>query len=153
LSLVGLPLAVAAVSDITGVSQTELANLVATLNNANVPPAQMVEVIRYAPPALIIDNGQPFMQYVQQQTAQGVTGLALVPVVVQQLQTYYPAQTQITVNASPTPSYQNFVPPVVMTRVEEVRVHPHGGPPGQIKKQLGLQTGAEVVHGGKRGRQ
>ena len=30
-----------------------------------------------------------------------------------------------------------------------VRAHgnPHGGPPGQIKKQLGLQTGAEVVHG------
>jgi len=43
---------------------------------------------------------------------------------------------------------QNFVPPVVVNRVAEVRAHPHGGPPGQIKKQLGLQTGAEVVHGG-----
>jgi hypothetical protein len=33
-----------------------------------------------------------------------------------------------------------------------MKEHPHGGPPGQLKKQLGLQTGAEVVHGEKRAR-
>src|SRR5712692_7694601 len=156
LTLIGLPLAVAAVSNITGVSQNELANLVATLNSANVPLVQEIQIIRYAPVALVIDNGTPFVQFVQQQTAQGVTGTALVPVVVQQLQTFHPPQTQIAVVA---PAPQRVVverdfapPPVVVTRVEEVRLHPHGGPPGQIKKELGLQTGAEVVHGEKPGR-
>jgi len=43
-----------------------------------------------------------------------------------------------------------FLPPVVVTRV--ARSHPHGGPPGQLKKELGLQTGAEVVHGTTRSR-
>jgi hypothetical protein len=110
--------------------------------------------------ALTIDNAPQFVQFVQQQTTQGVTGPALVPVVVQQLQTFYPAQTQIVVSAPATVRQfrsvpqavvvdQNFVPQVVVTRMQE---HPHGGPPGQIKKQLGLQTGAEVVHGERRGR-
>ena len=155
LAVIGLPLAVAAVSNITGVSQTELANLVATLNNANVPPVQVVEVLRYSPVALVADNGQPFVQFVQQQTSQGVTGPALVPVVVQQLQTFYPAPTQIVVSKPIRQRVfveRDFIPPVVITRTEEVRLHPHGGPPGQLKKQLGLQTGAEVVHGGKPGR-
>ena len=155
LAVIGLPLAVAAVSDISGVSQSELANLIATLNNANVPPTQVVQVLRYVPVALVSDNGPQFVQFVQQQTTQGVTGPALVPVVVQRLQTYYPAQTQVVV-AAPAPAPQpivveNFVPREVVTRVEEIRVHPHGGPPGQIKKELGLQTGAEVVHGERRG--
>jgi len=38
-------------------------------------------------------------------------------------------------------------PPVVVSRVQEIRGNPHGGPPGQLKKELGLKTGAEVVHG------
>jgi hypothetical protein len=71
---------------------------------------------------------------------------------VQELRTYYPQPAQVVVT-TPAPQTvivdQNFVPPMVVTRVEEVRIHPHGGPPGQIKKQLGLQTGAEVVHGEK----
>ena len=160
-SVIALPLAVAAVSNVTGVSQDELANFVATLNNANVPPTQIVEVLRYVPVALTTDNAPQFVQFVQQQTTQGVTGPALVPVVVQQLQTFYPAQTQIvvseparirrfrTVQPQTVVVDQNFVPAVVVTRMKE---HPHGGPPGQLKKQLGLQTGAEVVHGDKRGR-
>ncbi len=161
LSLIAMPLAVAAVSDITGVSQNELANLMATLNQANVPPVQVVEVLRFVPVALVADNGQPFVQFVQQQVATGVIGPALVPVVVRRLQTFFPPQTQITVFApaktAPPPRPvivdQFFVQPVVVTRVEELRANPHGGPPGQIKKQLGLQTGAEVVHGQKPGRQ
>jgi hypothetical protein len=158
LALVALPLAVAAVADIAGVPTDQLADFVATLNNAMVPPAQMIEVVRYVPVALV-DEGATFVQYVQQQTVAGVTGPALVPVIVQRLQLYYPT-TQINVVAAPTPVpvrtvlvEQNYVPPpVVVTRVEEVRKHPHGGPPGQIKKQLGLQTGAEVVHGEKPGK-
>lgn len=169
LSLIALPLAVAAVSDISGVPQDQLANLVTTLDNANVPPIQEIQIIRYAPVALVDQNGQPFIAYVQQQVAQGVIGPALVPAVVQQLQTYYPAQTQITVAApppvaptsvavapAPQPAFveREFAPPpVAISRVQEFRAHPHGGPPGQLKKELGLQTGAEVVHGEKRGRQ
>jgi hypothetical protein len=164
LALIGLPLAVAAVSNITGVPQDELGNLVATLNNANVPVVQEVQIIRFAPVALVDQNGQPFVAFVQQQVSQGVTGLALVPVVVQQLQTFFPPQTQIAVAApavvsSPVQPQRVIVerdfapPPVVISRVEELRAHPHGGPPGQLKKELGLQTGAEVVHGEKRGRQ
>lgn len=154
-----MPLAVAAVSNVAGVPQDQLANLVAALNNANVPPAQIIEVVRYSPPALIVDNGQPFVQFVQQQTSQGVTGPALVPVVVQQLQTYYPAQTQIVVNQPQRErrevevDEEHFVPPMVLSRVAEAQGNPHGGPPGQIKKQIGVQTGAEVVHGEKPGRQ
>ena len=167
LALIGLPLAVAAVSNITGVPQDELGNLVATLNNANVPVVQEVQIIRYAPVALVDQNGQPFVAFVQQQVSQGVTGPALVPVVVQQLQTFFPPQTQIVTTMAPavvsspvTVQPQRVIverdfapPPIVISRVEELRAHPHGGPPGQLKKQLGLQTGAEVVHGEKRGRQ
>lgn len=158
LTLIGVPLAVAAVSNLTGVSQDSLANLLATLNQANVPPAQQIQIIRYVPVALVVDNGQPFVQYVQQQVAQGVTGPALVPIIVQELRTYYPQPAQVIVSAPATQQQavivdQNFVPPMVVTRVEEVRTHPHGGPPGQIKKELGLQTGTEVVHGEKPGRQ
>jgi hypothetical protein len=155
LSLIALPLAVAAVADIAGMPQNELANLVAALNQANVPPPQVIEVLRFVPVALVIDNGQPFVQFVQQQTTQGVTGPALVTVIERRLQTFFPAQTQITIAtpaAQPVVIDQNFIPPVVVTRVAEVRAHPHGGPPGQLKKQLGLQTGAEVVHGQKPGR-
>jgi len=146
LSLIALPLAVAAVSDISGVPQDQLADLVTTLNNANVPLVQEIQIIRYAPVALVSDNGTPFVQYVQQQTSQGVTGTALVPVVVQQLQTYYPAQTQIAPQRVVV-EREFAPPPFVVTRVQEIKGNPHGGPPGQIKKQLGLKTGAEVVHG------
>jgi len=58
--------------------------------------------------------------------------------------------TQIVVTAPAQQTFvmqEPYVPPVVITRVIEVRSHPHGGPPGQLKKQLGLKTGAQVVHG------
>ncbi len=158
LSLAMLPLAVAAVSNIAGVPQDQLANLVATLDNANVPVVQEIQIIRYVPVALV-DNGPQFVQFVQQQTAQGITGTALVPVVTQQIQTYYPQPQQVQIAAQPAPAQTVFTPeppPVVINRVTEVRqhpMHPFGGPPGQLKKQYGYQTGAEVVHGTKPGRQ
>jgi hypothetical protein len=144
LALIALPLAVAAVADITGMPQNQLADFVASLNSANMPVTQEIQVIRYVPVALVADNGPQFVEFVQTQVTQGVTGQALVPVVVERLQTFYPQPQQIVVSA---PAQRvvfddDFVRPV----------HPHGGPPGQIKKQLGLQTGAEVVHGRKPGR-
>ena len=167
LDVIALPLAVAAVADVAGVPQDQLATLIATLNNANVPPAQIIEVVRYVPVALV-DDPQPFVQYVQQQASQGITGPALYPVIVRRLQPYYPTTTiNVAPRTSPLPAViatakpfraqpprqaivvdENFLPRVVVTRTAEVRDHPHprGGPPGQVKKQLGLQTGAEVVH-------
>ena len=46
-------------------------------------------------------------------------------------------------------SRDTFIPEIVRTRVAEVvtmHSHPHGGPPGQLKKIEGMQTGAEIVH-------
>jgi hypothetical protein len=139
LALIALPLAVAAVSEVTGVPESQLADLVATLNSANVPVTQEIQVIRYVPVALVDNNAPQFVDFVQTQVTQGVTGPALVPVVVQRLQTFYPQPQRVVVTA---PAQRvviddDFVRPV----------HPHGGPPGQLKKQLGLKTGAEVVHG------
>ena len=140
LALIAMPLAVAAVSDMANVPQDQLANLLATLNQADVPPAQFVQVVRYVPVAL---QDQQFVPYVQQQVSQGVTGPALVTVIDQRLPQYTPPP--------PLPSYV----PAQTQVVEQEPFHgnPHGGPPGLIKKQLGLQTGAEVVHGHKPGRQ
>ena len=149
LALIALPLAVAAVSDISGIPQNQLADLVTTLNGANVPVTQEIQVIRYAPVALTADNGQPFVDFVQTQVNQGITGPALVPVVTERIQTFVPDQ-RVVLQPAPqrTVVDERFIEPVVIARG-----NPHGGPPGQLKKQLGLQTGAEVVHGGKRGRQ
>jgi hypothetical protein len=141
LALIALPLAVAAVSEVTGVPLDQLADLVATLNSANVPVAQEIQVIRYVPVALAADTGPQFVDFVQTQVTQGVTGQALVPVVVERLQTFYPQPQQIVVSA---PAQRVIVDDDF---VRPVRAHPHGGPPGQLKKQLGLKTGAEVVHG------
>src|SRR5690349_4290844 len=71
LAAIAMPLAVDAVSRVTGVPQTELSNLVSTLNQGNVAPTQFVDVMRYTPPALVQDNGQPFVTYVQNQVSQG----------------------------------------------------------------------------------
>lgn len=158
LALLTMPLAVAAVSDLTGVPQDQLANLVATLNEANVAPTQFVQVLRYAPVALVTQVPQQptFVQYVQQQQAQGITGPALVTVIDQQLPNYGIAPQTL---AAPLPSPQavvvdrNYFPPMVRERVARARGNPFGGPPGQLKKAEGLQTGAEVVHGYQPGRQ
>ena len=156
LATIAMPLAVAAVSEVTGVPQNELADVVATLNNALVPAPQAVEIIRYVPVALVVDNGTPFVEFIQQQAAQGITGTQFVTVVDRQLQTYYvenPPQIAV-VSPPPTPIIvdNTFVPQTVVTRVAEVRKHPHGGPPGQLKKKAGVQTGATIVHNEPRGK-
>jgi len=96
--------------------------------------------VRYAPVALIGNNGQPFVDYVQTQVSQGVTGPALVPVITQRIQTYVPERRIVML-----PSVADVEQPVVV----RARGNPHGGPPGLIKKELGLQTGAQVVHGAR----
>lgn len=157
LSLVAMPLAVAAVADLTGVPLDQLASLAGTLNNASVPPVQFVEVMRYIPVALVDPNGAQFVSFVRNQAAQGTMGMALITTINQQLPTYGVPQSEITVLALrperwPSPSGPNWFPPIVYQTFARAG-HPHSGPPGQLKKERGLQTGAEVVHGSKPGRQ
>jgi hypothetical protein len=153
LSLVAMPLAVAAVADIADVPPLELASLVSLLNQASMPPRQFVEIVRYSPVALIDDDPR-FLTYVTTQVGDGSRGITLARLIneryevlgVPDVNVVSPPVLQL---ASQSPVW---IPPVVSTRVAESRSHPHGGPPGQLKKELGLQTGAEVVHGVHPGR-
>src|SRR5258706_11967479 len=77
LALVAMPLAVAAVSDVTAVPQDQLADIVATLNQANVPPEQFVEVVRYVPVTYgQTATGPTFAEFVRTETSNGITGPA-----------------------------------------------------------------------------
>lgn len=156
LSLVAMPLAVAAVSDITDVPVNQLIDVVTLLNDANVPPVQFVEVVRYVPVALVEERENPlFASWLRSRYDEGLRDFALVNSIEERYRTYdlrdldfdRPQPRIIEVVESPT-----FIPPIVRTRVAARSSHPHGGPPGQLKKELGLQTGAEVVHGTSPGR-
>lgn len=151
LALVAMPLAVAAVSEVAGVPQNELADLVATLNNANVAPADFLAMLRYVPAALAappVESQPRFVTFVHRHVERGVTGPQLVRVIEQELPTYGVTPEPITVTARRTLVVdRDYVPVVVQQRIARLHEHPHGGPPGQIKKEIGVRTGAEVVHG------
>lgn len=157
LAVVAMPLAVAAVSEVTDVPMTQLMDVVAMLNDADVPPVQFVEVVRYVPVALVVENDeQPFVDWLRLQQESGIRSLALVNTIEERFRVYdlqdidfdRPQPDIIQVVESTA-----YVPPIVRTRVASRSIvadrdHPHGGPPGQLKKTLGVQTGAEVVHRG-----
>src|SRR5207302_4881764 len=82
LSLVAMPLAVDAVSRVTGVPQDQLAQLVSTLNQANVPPQQFVQTVRYAP---VVLQQPDFVPHVQTQQSHGSNRVQLVDVIDQRL--------------------------------------------------------------------
>lgn len=145
LALAAMPLAVAAVADITGIPFGDLSSLVSSLNAARMPPLQVVEVLRYSPVVLVDQYERPrFLQFVNTQVVSGVTGTRLINVIDDRFRTYDVTPQFDRVNVVDD---DDFFPRTVTTRVAEVRAHPHGGPPGQLKKELGVQTGAEVVHG------
>lgn len=152
LALAAMPLAVAAVADITGIPFGDLSSFVSSLNAARVPPVQFVEVLRYSPVVLVDAYERPrFVQFVNTQVVSGVTGPRLVDVIGDRLHVYdvprfRTVEVRDVVNVVDT---DDFFPTVVTSRVAQVRAHPHGGPPGQLKKERGLQTGAEVVHGSR----
>jgi hypothetical protein len=153
LALVAMPLAVAAVSEVADVPANELIDFVSLLNQANVPPTRFVEVVRYVPVALTVETDQPpFLEFVRTRTQTGVSGETLATIIEDRYHTVYSLpEADFSVHSSQTlfNDGRDFVPPMVRTRVArvaEVKRHPHGGPPGQLKKQLGVQTGAEVVH-------
>ena len=146
-ALVAMPLAIAAVAELTDVPANELASFASLLNQARMPPAQFVEVVRYSPVALVEPSPQ-FLTYVTTQVSDGVGGVRLARSIADR----YALLGADTINVTAPPVVQvveqpRVLPPIVTTHVTEARAHPHGGPPGQLKKELGLQTGAEVVHG------
>lgn len=151
LALVAMPLAVAAVSEITDVPANDLIDMVTLLNDANVPPVQFVETVRYVPVALIVeDDTQPrFVEVVREQEQAGVRGIQLVTFIENRLYTYgLPATVDIDVTAPRVIEIddRDIVPVFIRTRIAQRNAHPHGGPPGQLKKAAGVQTGAEIVH-------
>jgi hypothetical protein len=147
LALAAMPLAVAAVADLTGIPFGDLSSLVSSLNAARVPPVQFVEVLRYSPVVMVDQYERPrFVQFVNTQVGSGVTGARLIEVIDDRLRTYDVAPRFDAVQVNVVDD-RNFFPAAVTSRVAAVRAHPHGGPPGQLKKERGLQTGAEVVHG------
>jgi hypothetical protein len=151
LSLVAMPLAVAAVSEMTDVPMNQLMDIVTLLNDAQVPPTQFVEVVRYVPVALVVDDTRTdFVDFLRVQEQDGVRGTALVTSIEDRIHTYgIPSADLDIVRPRVVDVVETeFVPPVVRTRIADVRrAHPHGGPPGQLKKAAGVQTGAEIVHG------
>jgi hypothetical protein len=153
LALVAMPLAVAAVSEVTDIPMNDLIDVVTLLNDAEVPPVQFVEVVRYVPVALVSDTEPRFEDVLREQIALGFRGSALVPVIEEQFVAYGLPVIDLNTTRVVTVVDEPFIPPVVTTRVTEIRTHPHphGGPPGQLKKVAGVQTGAEIVHGRKPG--
>jgi hypothetical protein len=154
LALVAMPLAVAAVANLTDIPANDLISFISALNQAAVPAPQFVEVVRYSPMVFLDDRYEPqFVEFVTTEVDRGVRGDRLALVIADRYQTYgirdidvvRPPRTVIV-------DRTEIFPPLVQTRVAEVRAHPHGGPPGQLKKARGLQTGAEVVHGSRPGK-
>jgi hypothetical protein len=154
LALVAMPLAVAAVGEMTDVPMNDLIDVVTLMNDAAVAPAQFVEVLRYSPAALLVETEQPrFTEYVRARYENGLRGPALVNSIEERIQLYGVNGVDLDVTAPRLVDIDDdFIPAVVQTRIAEHRSHPHGGPPGQLKKDRGVRTGAEIVHGTKPGK-
>jgi hypothetical protein len=101
LSYVAMPLAVSAVCDVRGVQTDRVGELVGYMNQANVPPADFVDVFRYVPVALVLrtDDRPDFVTWVHGEVGRGVMGEALVTSMESRLRTYD--------NYVPTVSYRN----------------------------------------------
>lgn len=151
LALVAMPLAVAAVAEVTDVPAGDLISFITALNRARMPAPQFVEIVRYSPVVLVDTNERTlFLRYVTTEIDRGVIGRPLAFALAERLRV-----EDIDILDPPTTvivDRDEFLPPIVRTGVATARAHPHGGPPGQLKKELGLQTGAEVVHGTRRSR-
>ncbi|HEY0590759.1 MAG TPA: hypothetical protein VGF40_03255 [Thermoanaerobaculia bacterium] len=143
---VAMPLAVAAVAELTDVPMNDLISLVTAMNGAYVPPAQFVEIVRYSPVVLLDDAARPaFIEYVRTDL-RDLRRWDYAMALADRLRAYGADDLDVV----------RIAEPVYVTDADSfpaaVRNHPHGGPPGQLKKDLGLQTGAEVVHGSRPGR-
>jgi hypothetical protein len=90
LSYVAMPLAVSAVCDVRGVQTNRVGELVTYMDQANVPPADFIDVFRYVPVALVLrtDNRPDFVEWVHGEVDRGVVGEALVTSMESRLRTY-----------------------------------------------------------------
>ncbi|HEX8620181.1 MAG TPA: hypothetical protein VF911_21560 [Thermoanaerobaculia bacterium] len=149
LSLVAMPLAVAAVSQIDDVPVGELMDVVALLNNAAVPPPQFIEVIRHVPVALI-EREQGFVDFLRVREREGVRGTPLVASIEEEFRVVYSMpDVQLTVTEPRTidiveSEFGRAVPPPPAVRKAQPQ-HPRGGPPGQLKKAAGTRVVTQVV--------
>jgi len=90
LSYVAMPIAVSSVCDVRGVQTDRVGELVGYMNQAEVAPADFVDVFRYVPVALVMrtDRRPDFVEWVHGQVGQGVVGVTLVTSMEHQLGTY-----------------------------------------------------------------
>lgn len=150
LALIAMPLAVAAVAETTDVPAGDLSSFIAALNRARMPAPQFVEVVRYSPVVLVDTTERPvFLRYVTTQVDRGIIGRPLAFALADRIGIEDISRPRILVDRDVDRDIA-ILPPVVTTRLATTRSHPHGGPPGRLKKERGLQTGAEVVHGTRR---
>jgi hypothetical protein len=154
LSLVAMPLAVAAVAELAGVPRNDLFDLVRSLNRAAVPAPQFIEIVRYSPVVLVDRQLQPeLITFVDRSVDRGLTGIPLALAIDSRFRSWGVEEIRVMQPVEPVRVVRReFIPTTVVTRVAQVSGHPHGGPPGQLKRDLGVQTGAEVVHGTHPGR-
>lgn len=152
LDVIAMPLAVAAVSEISGVPAGDLVQLITAMNDTEVAPARFVEIVRYSP-VLLVDptTGPEVVTFVTNEAARGATGDELVIALRERIRATGIEDFDVADQRRVVLDRRTVIPETVIRHVEQVRNHPHGGPPGQVKKELGLQTGAEVVHGTDRG--
>lgn len=141
LATVAMPLAVAAVADLTDIDTEDLLTLVYALNDADVAPTKFVEIVRYVPVVLLDPEAAPdFIAFVEAESRRSSEGDVLATALGNRL--VASGATTIRVEAPDRVRPTAILPSVVLDRT-----HPLGGPPGQVKKEIGVQTGAEVVHG------
>ena len=107
LSYVAMPIAVSSVCDVRGVQTDRVGELVTYMDQANVAPADFVDVFRYVPVALVMrtDRRPDFVAWVHGQVSQGVMGPALVTAMETQLGTYGSGITVVS-NRYPTTRYR-----------------------------------------------
>jgi hypothetical protein len=135
LSMLEMPVAVTSVCDL-GVPVERVSSFAIELNLGRVPPLQFVELMRYAPAALVVDRRyqrEPdFVQFVRTRRLQGSYGYPLVQDVDRQLRVYdvqpridyasasygnaaYPIPARIDNYVAP---YEpQYIPPTIQTRM------------------------------------
>lgn len=118
-SLVEMPVAVANVCDL-GIPYQRVSSLVVELNLGRVQPVQFVELMRYAPAALVVNGdyyGQPdFVDFVRARRIGGISGYPLVIAVNQQLR-YYDVAPQIDYAPAAYASQPYYMPQVTQNYV------------------------------------
>jgi hypothetical protein len=130
LALVAMPLAVAAVSEMSDVPVGDLIDVVTTMNDAGVSPAQFLEVVRYSPAAFVAEQAEPHLaEFVHQRFDEGLRGPALVNSIEARIQVYGITGVDLDV-AEPrfVDIGPNFLPRSVRTRLSERRAHAQAGP-------------------------